>query len=137
MNNDEITKYFGTCKFCGQISLGTVEGAETEDEANEAVIMECTCAGACAYRKKKKQKEDAKHNLRALFVDKNERWNSMENESLLAFLDSAIDHIVENDINTIALSIPGIGSAKISTNKNSGVVIERRKTVSGKITADK
>ena len=137
MSYSEVNKYFGTCKFCGQLSLGTVEGTESEDEANEAVTMECTCAGACVYRTKKKQKEDAKHNLRALFVEKNERWNSMDNESLLAFLDSAIDHIVENDINTIALSIPGIGSAKISTNAKSGVVIERRKTVAGKITADK
>ena len=61
----------------------------------------------------------------------------MENENIIRFLESAIDHVVEQDINSISLSIPGIGSAKISMNAKSGVVIERRKTVSGKITADK
>ncbi len=136
MNNNETTKYFGTCKFCGQMSLGTVEGAASEEEANIAVMMECKCAGAFDFRKKMKQKEEAKQNLRALFVDKNERWNSMENDGLLKFLDTAIDHVVENEISSISLGIPGIGSAKISSSSK-GVVIERRKTVAGKITAEK
>lgn len=136
MSNKEVDRYFGTCKFCGQLSAGTVEGADTAEEADEIATMDCSCYGACGYRKKKEQKERAKLNLRELFVEKNERWNSMENESLLQLLYSAIDHVVDNDIHTISLSIPGVGSAKISMNAKSGVVIERRKTVAGKITAD-
>lgn len=134
---ENTKRYFGSCRFCGQLSAGTVEGAETEAEADEIATMDCSCNGACGYRKKKEQKERAKLNLRELFVKKNERWNSMENETLIRFLESAIDHVVENDINSISLSIPGIGSAKISMNAKAGVVIERRKTVTGKITADK
>lgn len=135
--DNEVKRFFGTCRFCGQISAGTVEGAETEAEADEIATMDCSCNGACAYRKKKEQKDRAKLNLRQLFVEKDERWNSMENENLIRFLESAIDHVAEHDINSISLSIPGIGSAKISMNSKNGVVVERRKTVSGKITADK
>lgn len=134
---ENTKRFFGACKFCGQLSAGTVEGAETSEEADEVATMDCSCNGACGYRKKKEQKERAKLNLRELFVEKNERWNSMENENLIKFLETAIDHIVEHDIHSISLSIPGIGSAKISMNAKSGVVIERRKTVTGKITADK
>lgn len=135
--DSEVKKFFGSCRFCGQLSAGTIEGADTAEEADEIATMDCSCYGACGYRKKKEQKERAKLNLRELFVEKNERWNSMENEKLIEFLESAIDHVVEQDVNSISLSIPGIGSAKISMNSKSGVVIERRKTVAGKITADK
>ena len=133
MKNNETEKYFGTCRFCGQTELIL---ADTPEEADEAAMRDCKCAGAFDFRQKQNQKEKGKSALRALFVAKSDRWNCMENDSLLVFLDMAIDKVVDEEIDSISFRIPGVGSGKIS-NSTKGVVVSRTKSVSGKITADK
>ena len=130
--------FLGACKFCGQIIAGTViEGADTQEQANIKATMNCGCSDARELQKKEKQKKNAKANIKKLFVLDNEAFESMQDESLIQMMYAAVDNISEDKLDSVTFSIPGIGTARISANAKRGIVVERRKTVSRKITADK
>lgn len=61
----------------------------------------------------------------------------MQDESLIQMMYTAVDNISEDKLDSVTLSIPGIGTARISANAKRGIVVERKKTFSKKITADK
>lgn len=135
MNSEN--KFFGICRFCGQIAAGTIEGAETQEQADKKATMNCGCSDARELQKKEKQKKNAKANIKKLFVLDNEAFESMQDESLIQMMYAAVDNISDDKLDSVSFSIPGIGTARISTNAKRGIVVERKKTVSRKITADK
>ena len=134
---DVITKEFlGVCRFCGQIRTDITD-ADTQAEADEIASQHCRCPSAMAYKARIHQKDEAKSNIRELFVDTDERWNSINEESLLKLMDAVVDEIAEYRLKSVSFSIPGIGTATISVNAKDGIVVARKKTMSESIVADK
>lgn len=54
MNSEN--KFFGICRFCGQIAAGTIEGAETQEQADKKATMNCGCSDARELQKKRNRK---------------------------------------------------------------------------------
>lgn len=128
---------FGACVFCGQIATGNNEEFTCKEQADKEATMNCSCSDARELQKKEKQKKNAKANIRKLFRFENENFESVQDESLIQMMYTAVDNISEDKLDSVTLSIPGIGTARISANAKRGIVVERKKTFSKKITADK
>ena len=133
----ENERFLGSCKFCGQISAGTVDGAETQAEADEIATEDCSCYDAKEYVRLKKQKTRAKILVNEIFGTDSKEWEATAEKELIAFLHKAVDLVADNRLKSVQATIPGAGSARISMNNKNGIVVERRKTKSLKATADK
>jgi hypothetical protein len=125
---------YGVCRFCGQIQQRDYEGL-TEAEANERATQGCRCPDAVAYRAKEVQKREAKSNIRILFTEPGEGWETVNDERIISLMESAVDLIAENKLRSVTMNIPGVGTAKISVNAKDGIVTDRRKTDSETLTA--
>ena len=132
-----ITKEFlGVCKYCGQIRTDITE-AETQAEADEKASQHCRCPSAMQYKAQMRQKAEAKSNVRELFVEPAECWNSIAEECLIKIMDAVIDEISEYRLKSVTFTIPGIGKATISINGKDEIVVARKTTMSESITASK
>lgn len=114
MENAE--RFFGACRFCKQISAGTVDGADTQKEADEIATEECHCYEAKEYQKIKKQKNLAKSFVNQLFGNETDIWKETAEDILIEFLHKAVDFVADEKIDSISVVIPNVGSAKISMN---------------------
>lgn len=133
----ENERFLGSCKFCGQISAGTVDGASTQAEADEIATEDCNCYDAKEYVRLKKQKVRAKTFVNEIFGTDSKEWEATAEKELITFLHKAVDLVADNRLKSVQATIPGVGSARISMNNKNGIVVERRKTKSLKATADK
>ena len=133
----ENERFLGSCKFCGQISAGTVDGAETQAEADETATEDCRCYEAQEYVRLKKQKVRAKSLVNQIFGNDSEGFESTAEKELITFLHKAVDLVADQRLKSISATIPNVGLAKIFMNSKDGIVVERRKTKSLKATADK
>lgn len=129
-------EFLGTCKFCGQIRTD-ITSADTQDTADEIATKLCRCPSAMQYKAQMRQKAEAKSNVRELFVETDECWNSIVEESLIKIMDAVIDEISEYRLKSVTFSIPGIGKATISVNNKDEIVVARKTTMSESITASK
>lgn len=129
---EEINKFFGVCKFCGQFSAGTIEGATSQEEADYSATKDCNCSEAIVFRKKEKQKSKAKQILKDFISDNGNEQPEIELES---GLNTIVDLISDSKINSAVFLIPAIGSVKIISRDNK-IIIEKKKTMSKKSTVE-
>ncbi len=130
-DNDRI---MGICKFCGQVSGKEFENVHNVDEADEAATMDCDCADARDYQRKVKQRIISKETIRKLC---SVNGSLATEETVIEFLEKAVDLISDDKFASLSMSIPDIGTVRLSVNNKCGIVVERKKTISKKVTVDK
>lgn len=127
-------RIMGICKFCGQVSGKEFKNVHNVDEADEAATMDCDCADAKDYQRKVKQRITAKETIRKLC---SVNGCLATEETVIELLESAVDLISDDKFASLSMSIPDIGTVKLSVNTKNGIVVERKKTISKKVTVDK
>lgn len=127
-------KFVGCCIFCGQVSGKDFKGVSCIEDADEAATMDCDCSDAKDYQRKVKQRITAKETIRKLC---SVNGCLATEETVIELLESAVDLISDDKFASLSMSIPDIGTVKLSVNTKNGIVVERKKTISKKVTVDK
>lgn len=115
------------CKFCGQISANEYPDLTGEEDLSEYGTMDCNCAAAQQYQKRKLQAEKAKLELKTVCCtpDKNHNIAACD-EDILPVLESAIDLMSEQKIYKISLGVASGGVVDIKATSSGKISIERR-----------
>lgn len=127
-------RIMGICKFCGQVSGKDFKGVSCIEDADEAATMDCDCSDAKDYQRKVKQRITAKETIRKLC---SVNGCLATEETVIELLESAVDLIFDDKFASLSMSIPDIGTVKLSVNTKNVIVVERKKTISKKVTVDK
>lgn len=131
MNDIQI----GYCKFCGQAVTVRVT-CDSQAEADERAIGLCSCAESREYCKLSRLKDEAKLNIREVFGEDSEKWKAVDSD-VIELMETAVDMLADNKFRSITIAIPGAGTAKLAVNSKGGIEVERKKTSSEKLTAEK
>ena len=116
-----MENYTGICRYCGQTQIVT---AESQEDADARVTVECSCPGGELERKKNHVKSQLDELIGELAPDNG--WDPVRPEAFDAIKELAF-LITEEKISSCAMRIDDT-NLKISRNKGK-INIERSKTV--------
>lgn len=96
------------CKFCGQAVITQLPENCTQYEADELASENCSCLAAQGYRKKLKNKRDAKQQIDELF-------GKCAGGDVVELLKDAVELLDESDIEKLTVNINSttVGEVKI------------------------
>lgn len=111
----------GTCKHCGQTQIVK---AESQEDADERVTIECKCPGGELERKKKHVKEQLDELIGELAPEND--WDPVSPEAFEAITEIAY-RIAEDLISSCAMRV---NDTNLKITKSKGKInIERSKTI--------
>ena len=113
--------FSGCCPFCGQYVQVELEDSWTEEELMDAAALACECFEAGNYRIRKKRKERAHGKINELFQE--------DCRGLISLLDAAVDLILMDHLDKIALNTSDGIKASVSINSKGNIKVERSMTV--------
>ena len=111
----------GTCRYCGQTKIVT---AESQEDADERVTVECSCPGGELERKKKHVREQLDELIGELSPDND--WDPVKKETFDSILEVAYC-VAEGSISSCAMRVDNT-NLKITSSKGK-INIERSKTI--------
>ncbi len=114
------------CRFCGQLVQLDGDCELTPEQAEEKAVMNCKCAEAVEYQKKKLRKEKALKNISMLFGE--DAGKSID------ILRAAVEQIHDGAMEKISLNLRGGVKASVSQNAKGEINVERTETKKQKLT---
>lgn len=121
------------CRFCGQLVQLDGDCELTPEQAEEKAVMNCKCAEAVEYQKKKLRKEKALKNISTLFGEDAEPEKRIR-EDLIDILQAAVEQIYDGTMEKISLNLRGGVKASVSQNAKGEINVERTETKKQKLT---
>lgn len=121
------------CRFCGQLVQLDGDCELTPEQAEEKAVMNCKCAEAVEYQKKKLRKEKALKNISTLFGENAEPEKRIR-ENLIDILRVAVERIHDGEMEKISLNLRGGIKASVSQNAKGEINVERTETKKQKLT---
>lgn len=121
------------CRFCGQLVQLNGDCELTPEQAEEKAVMNCKCAEAVEYQKKKLRKEKALKNISVLFEEDAEPEKRIR-ENLIDILRAAVEQIHDGVVEKISLNLRGGVKASVSQNAKGEINVERTETKKQKLT---
>ncbi len=102
----------GVCQYCGQALI--VSMSETQAEADIKAAEECTCGGATRARRLKERIQNALDGIEKIFGQgsKDADYEPI-GAAALDFLNAAVTLILEGNIESVSVTIPGVCRAKL------------------------
>ena len=116
-----MESYTGTCKHCGQTQIIT---AESQEDADERVSLECSCPGGELERRKKHVKEQLDELIGELSPDNG--WDPVRPDTFKTILEVGY-RVAEGLITSCAMRVDDT-NLKITRSKGK-INIERSKTI--------
>ena len=116
------------CECCGQAFMSDLP---TEAERNKEALMKCSCSGANAARRRFQKIKDAEIELIEVmeYNPFNGSSDSIVDEetadSIRKSLEPFIEHLIDGDVKSLTVQIPGIGKVTMASSDKSIKISKR------------